>query len=139
MLSFATYYLLENPTAYRRAQEEVDSVLGRSSIQVGHLKKLKYLEAVLRETLRLSPTAPRINKMVHPSRREEVATLGGRFKVEPTDTISILLAKCQRDPEVWGEDAREFKPERMLEENPNYATYQQSWKVSQVSMERFTD
>lgn len=56
MLSFVFYYLLKNPAAYKKAQDEVDNVVGSGSIQVEHLTKLPYITAVLRETLRLQPT-----------------------------------------------------------------------------------
>ena len=40
--------LLRHPEAYRKAQEEVDSVVGTGPIKVEHLSKLKYLPAVSR-------------------------------------------------------------------------------------------
>jgi cytochrome P450 / NADPH-cytochrome P450 reductase len=131
LLSFATLFLLQNPAAYRKAQQEVDSVIGNSKIEMEHLRKLKYIDAVLKETLRLCPTAPALSKMIHPNRKDEFVTIaGGKYHVENTDRIAILLSKAMQDPKVFGEDAREFKPERMLEGNPNFQTYQQYWKVS---------
>ena len=52
------YYMLKSPEAYRKAQEEVDTVIGTRSIQYEDLSKLPYINAMLRETLRLQPTAP---------------------------------------------------------------------------------
>ena len=46
MLSFAFYQLLRNPEAYRKAQEEIDAVVGTRPIKVDHLSKLPYLGAV---------------------------------------------------------------------------------------------
>jgi cytochrome P450 / NADPH-cytochrome P450 reductase len=46
LLSFAFYELLKHPLAYRKAQEEVDEVIGRSAIKVEHLSKLPYISAV---------------------------------------------------------------------------------------------
>jgi cytochrome P450 / NADPH-cytochrome P450 reductase len=46
LLSFAFYQLLKNPECYRKAQEEVDHVIGTGTIQVDHLAKLPYLNAV---------------------------------------------------------------------------------------------
>lgn len=44
----------------------------------------------------------------------------------------VLLSKAQKDPSVWGDDADEFKPERMLDEpfDEIMAQYPGSWKVS---------
>jgi cytochrome P450/NADPH-cytochrome P450 reductase len=79
------------------------------------LSKLPYINAVLRETLRLQPTAPAFS--VHPN--NEVDTIGGEYTVFRGEPIFALLPKIHRDPAVYGEDANEFKPERMLDENFN--------------------
>jgi len=47
MLSFAFYYLLKNPAALKRAREEVDRVVGQASIEVGHLSKLPFINAIV--------------------------------------------------------------------------------------------
>lgn len=66
---------MKNPEAMRKAHEEVDEILGDQQIQLTDVSKLKYIEgvchrcagwatvtndlsAVMRETLRLNPTAP---------------------------------------------------------------------------------
>lgn len=46
MLSFAFYNLLKNPATYRKAQEEVDAVIGQGSVTVDDINKLQYLQAV---------------------------------------------------------------------------------------------
>ncbi|KAL1306999.1 hypothetical protein AAFC00_005629 [Neodothiora populina] len=116
MLSFVFYYLLKNPAAYAKAQQEVDQVVGNGSIQVEHLSKLPYITAVLRETLRLQPTAPAFT--LHPL--NEIDTIGGgKYTVYGNEPILALLPKIHRDPAVYGEDAEEWKPERMLDENFN--------------------
>jgi cytochrome P450/NADPH-cytochrome P450 reductase len=115
LLSFLFYYLLKNPSAYKKAQEEVDQVVGDASIKVEHLSKLPYINAVLRETLRLQPTAPAFS--IQPN--NEIDTIGGEYTVFRGEPIVALLPKIHRDPAVYGEDANEFKPERMLDENFN--------------------
>jgi cytochrome P450/NADPH-cytochrome P450 reductase len=76
LLSFVFYYLLKNPEAYQQAQREVDEMIGNKPITADHLSKLPYLNAVLRETLRLSPTAPVI--VVQPN---EDTVIGGKYAV----------------------------------------------------------
>ena len=110
MLSFVFYYLLKHPEAYKKAQEEVDRVIGRGSIQTEHLTKLPYITAVLRETLRLQPTAPAIS--LQPI--NDVETIGGQYTVHKGDPIIALLAKIHRDPAVYGHDANEWRPELSL-------------------------
>lgn len=45
-LSFAFYELLKHPEAYRKAQEEVDTVIGKGPITIDHMSKLPYINAV---------------------------------------------------------------------------------------------
>ncbi|KAK9364698.1 cytochrome P450, partial [Lipomyces kononenkoae] len=112
LLSFAFYLLLKHPETYRKAQDEVDEVVGTGPIKIEHLSQLKYIAAVLRETLRQSPTIALFS--VAPIQDE---IIGGRYKVPKDQPIAILLAKAQTDMAVYGDDADQFKPERMLDEN----------------------
>ena len=123
--------LLKNPSTYLKAQEEVDQVIGDRSIEVTDLNKLKYLNAVLRETSRLNPTVPVLQKEPNPATANDIVTLGGKYRLEPSDHIVALLSKAQRDPKVWGNDSDEFEPSRMLDENFDKvsAQYPGSWKV----------
>lgn len=45
-LSFAFYNLLKHPEAYRKAQQEVDEVVGEGPIKVEHVAKLQFIQAV---------------------------------------------------------------------------------------------
>ncbi|EME89186.1 uncharacterized protein MYCFIDRAFT_27347 [Pseudocercospora fijiensis CIRAD86] len=115
LLSFAFLFLLQHPDAYFKAQQEVDRVLGRGKIEVRHLQELKYIDAVFRETLRLCPTAPAFTRSIRKDNPNDVEELlGGKYAINRDDKVLCLLSKCQRDPEVYGEDANDFKPERML-------------------------
>lgn len=122
------YNLLKSPEAYVAAQKEVDDIIGDSAINIAHLKRLKYINAVLRETLRLWPPAPAFSRTLKPHTKEEVILLGG-YALPQGVPVMALLGKIQRDPVVYGDDAETFKPERMLDENfkklPSNA-----WKVS---------
>jgi len=41
---------------------------------------------------------------------------GGKYFLKPYDRLTILFGALHRDPKVWGNDAEEFKPERMAPE-----------------------
>ncbi|KAH9922470.1 cytochrome P450 [Fomitopsis serialis] len=112
-LSFLTYYLLKHPHVIRKLREEVDEVFGDRPPQVDDLGKLPYLTACLRETLRLSPPAPLRNV----ESVDDTTLCGGKYAVKKGEAVTVLEVVMMRDPKVWGEDADEFKPERMLEEN----------------------
>lgn len=40
------YNLLKNPEVYRKAQQEVDEVIGTGPVTVDHVGKLPYIQAV---------------------------------------------------------------------------------------------
>jgi cytochrome P450 / NADPH-cytochrome P450 reductase len=42
---------------------------------------------------------------------------GGQYAINKGDGVLCLITKAQRDPKVYGEDANEFRPERMMDEN----------------------
>ena len=106
---------MKNPSTYLRAQQEVDKVVGKGTIQPKHIKDLRYVQACLRESLRVYPTAPAIFKKVNPD-QPGPQLLGGKYLIEKTDTIMMALPKIHTDPKVYGEDAQEFKPERMMDD-----------------------
>ncbi|GKT82131.1 bifunctional p-450:NADPH-P450 reductase [Colletotrichum tofieldiae] len=114
MLSFAFYFLMKHPEAYRKAQREVDEVCGNGPVKSEHLSKLSYVEAVFRETLRLQPTIPVFNIT---GKKDEV--LGGRYVLPAGELVIVLLARSHLDPKVHGDDVEQFNPDRMLGENFN--------------------
>lgn len=67
---------------------------------------------MLRETLRLSATIP---VFAVGSKHDQV--IGGKYFIPKGQTIALLLAKSHLDPAVFGETAKDFIPERMLDEN----------------------
>lgn len=109
--------MLKNKDAYAKATREIDDVLGKRPINPSDIAHLPYLNACLREALRLSPTATAISKQINPLSQQPFALLDGKYKIDPDDRVLVLLGKTQRDPAVYGDDAAGFKPERMLDEN----------------------
>ena len=111
LLSFSFYELLKHPQAYERAQQEVDQVVGQGPITVDHLSKFKFIAAVLRESLRLhSPLT------ILPVTPLEDTVIGGKYAIQKDEAINIVLNRLHRDPKVYGDDALEWKAERMLDE-----------------------
>ncbi|CDO72209.1 hypothetical protein BN946_scf184970.g61 [Trametes cinnabarina] len=110
MLVFALYYLLTHPEAMRKLRDEIDTTLGGRLFTTKDLNTMPYLIAVMRETLRLSPTAPA--RTVAPF---EDTVIGGKYPIAKGESIIVNTYSCQRDRKVWGEDADEFRPERMLD------------------------
>lgn len=111
-LALVCYYLCEYPEALEKARAEIDRVVGKEALNVQHIQKLPYLDATLRETLRLAPTAPAF--FVTPYKDE---VIGGKYLVRQGESLCVALEVLQRDEAVYGSDAAEFRPERMLDEN----------------------
>ncbi|MFC4425117.1 bifunctional cytochrome P450/NADPH--P450 reductase [Deinococcus navajonensis] len=107
LLSFAAHFLMQHPRVFARARAEVDTVVGPRPIKVSDLPKLSYIDQILRETLRLWPTAPAFAR-----RPYETTLLGGEYEVTPQDTLMAILPALHRDLAVWGPDVENFRPER---------------------------
>lgn len=99
-------------------------MVGHSKLEPKHVNELKYINAVLRETLRLTPTAPAFSRAIRPENTEEPVYIGAKdpaskhkYEIPRGKSIVCLIGKIMQDPKVFGEDAEEFRPERMLDEN----------------------
>lgn len=102
----------KHPRVLHLAQAEVDEVLGDGPFEIKHIEKLKYIEAVLRETIRLHPTVTAVG--LHTKSGKDELIGNGRYRIGAKDVAILGIAALHRDPVVWGDDANEFRPERML-------------------------
>lgn len=127
LLAFTIYQLIKNPSALRNAQEEVDRVVGKGPVTPDHTSKLQYLQACLRETLRVSPSIPAFSVRMLDDGPESTTLGGGRYAITKDMSLVVNILSLHRDPAVWGEDAAEFRPERMTQEKFN-AIPMNSWK-----------
>jgi cytochrome P450/NADPH-cytochrome P450 reductase len=116
MLAFAIYQLINNPSALRKAQEEVDHVVGKGAVLPEHTAKLQYIQACLRETLRATPSIPAFAMQMRDDGPEETTIGGGRYRITKDMMLVVNIPSLHRDPAVWGADAADFKPERMMQD-----------------------
>ncbi|KAJ5644434.1 hypothetical protein N7507_010445 [Penicillium longicatenatum] len=117
LLTYAVYYLSNNPEALKKGQDEIDAVVGDGPIDLSHLKQLNYVEAILRETIRLSATAPGFNIEPIPPKdskdKTPVLLAGGEYQIPNNQPMIAILNAVNRDPAVF-EDPLAFKPEQVL-------------------------
>ncbi|KAF3605445.1 hypothetical protein DY000_02049729 [Brassica cretica] len=107
---WTTTRIINNPKVIERLREEMDSVVGKSRlIQETDLPNLPYLQAVVKEGLRMYPPVPLFGR-----RLQEGCKMGGFYVAEKT-TLVINGYAIMRDPNYW-DDPDEFKPERFLGE-----------------------
>ncbi|KZV25682.1 hypothetical protein F511_04743 [Dorcoceras hygrometricum] len=108
-LVWALSLLLNNRNELKRAYEELDKVVGRDRRLIeSDIQNLAYLQAIVKETLRLYPALPL------PGREFiEDCTVGG-YHIPKGTRLIVNLWKLHRDPDVWGEDPSSFRPDRFL-------------------------
>lgn len=105
-LSFAIMELGRHPEIYKRAKAEVDEVLGmRKEILYEDLGKLGYLSQVLKETLRLYPTAPATSRLLPEDMIINGLKIPGGCIASFNSYISSRMDKFFKDP-------LKFDPER---------------------------
>ncbi|CAN8268975.1 unnamed protein product [Cochlearia groenlandica] len=103
--------IVNNPNILERLRGELDSVVGKTRlIQETDLPNLRYLQAVVKEGLRLHPPGPLFARF---SRERCTMIGGGGFYVPEKTTLMVNAYAVMRDPSSW-EDPNEFKPERFL-------------------------
>ncbi|CAI9301318.1 unnamed protein product [Lactuca saligna] len=103
--------LINNPNIMKKAVEEIEKVVGKDRLlQESDIQNLPYLQAIVKETLRLHPTGPMI-----PRQSTEDCTIAG-YHIPANTTIFINVWALGRDPNHW-ENALEFRPERFEECN----------------------
>ncbi|XP_059290553.1 cytochrome P450 CYP72A219-like [Lycium ferocissimum] len=92
-----------------RAREEVLQVFGNKKPDFEGLSRLKVVTMILYETLRLFPPLPTLGRRT----KEEVKLGELNLAAGVLLVIPTVLVHC--DKEIWGEDVKEFKPERFSE------------------------
>ncbi|GLT73633.1 hypothetical protein SLA2020_454770 [Shorea laevis] len=106
--------LMNNKKALKLVQEELDQKVGRDrKVQDSDIPNLVYLQAVIKETLRLYPPAP---VSVPHEAMEDIRVCG--YLIPKGTRIFTNLWKLHRDPRVWS-DPDEFLPERFLSSSAN--------------------
>nr|UOU03280.1 cytochrome P450 4V23/24-2 [Brachionus rubens] len=110
--AWACQLIGSHPEVQKKLHDEIDTVLGQSnrSLTNDDLKELKYLDLVIKETLRLFPSVAYIGRVF-----SEDCTIGG-FKILKGETAAINPFLIHRD-EKYYPDPEKFDPDRFLPEN----------------------
>ncbi|KZV93250.1 cytochrome P450 monooxygenase pc-3 [Exidia glandulosa HHB12029] len=118
-LTFAVYLLAEHPHVLARLREEILGKFSTNQLPTyDSLRDLKYLRAVLNETLRLFPAVPgnvrqNIDGMLLPSVDRQT---GKQHYLPPRTLVSYSVFLMHRRKDLWGPDAEQFDPDRFIDE-----------------------
>jgi cytochrome P450 len=105
-IGWAFERLLRTPAALERLTEEVRAGDGSD-----------YVDAVIKETLRVRPVVPEVFRAI-----TERTELGG-YEFEAGTQFAAAILLVQYDPELYPPDPQAFRPERFLEGAPEGYTF----------------
>ncbi|TFK52808.1 cytochrome P450 [Heliocybe sulcata] len=130
-LSWALWVLAGHKDVQHRMRQEILAAeddarsQGEASLSLTQVEKLPYFQAVLKESMRLHPA---IFQNFRVAARDVVVSLSKPVMSAsgvpvnevaiPAGTRIVTSYSCyNRDKDIWGDDANEFKPERWLSES----------------------
>ncbi|XP_045801636.1 cytochrome P450 93A3-like [Trifolium pratense] len=107
--------LINNPDVMDKARQEIDSIMLDMNrlIEESDIPNLPYLQAIVKETLRIHPTAPMLG------RQSSESCLVYGYEIPANTNLFVNLWSMGRDPKLW-ENPLEFRPERFLNEDNKF-------------------
>ncbi|XP_020091094.1 cytochrome P450 93A2-like [Ananas comosus] len=109
-IEWALAEILNHPRVLQKLRQEIDQVVGNGRIvDETDLPNLPYLQAAVKETLRLHPPAP----IIHRQATRDVTVEG--YVIPAGTALFVNVWSVGRDPKYW-EDPSEFRPERFVDD-----------------------
>jgi len=110
-LSWIFSRILPRPDVIAKLRAELQAVVGTGPITPKHISQLEYLDATIKETLRLNPIVPLVGRRLQTPTR-----IGGRDR-----PAGVVAAPCiyltHRRSDLWPEP-EQFNPDRFLGKKP---------------------
>lgn len=117
-VSFCLHNLGCNPKCQKKLHKELDLVFGEDQerpVTTDDIRKLKYLEFCIKETMRIFPSLPLIGR-----KATKPFQLDDNTIVPAGTTVYMLLYKLHRNPKYY-EKPEEFVPERFDPQSEMYS------------------
>ncbi|OEL19574.1 Cytochrome P450 76C4 [Dichanthelium oligosanthes] len=113
-IEWAMAELLQNTRCLDKVQKELKGVLGkRTHVTESDINQLPYLQAVVKETLRLHPTVP-----IGLSKAEATVAIQG-YRIPKGTTVYVNIWAICRRARVWV-DPEKFVPERFADKDVSF-------------------
>ncbi|KAK4383732.1 cytochrome [Sesamum angolense] len=111
IVEWALSEVIRHPAVTKKLQKELEDIVGLDEmVNESHLSSLKYLDYVVRESMRLHPVVP---LLIHEGMEDcEV----DRFHIQKKSRVLVNVWAIGRDPDAWT-DPEAFSPERFLGSN----------------------
>ena len=115
-LAWVFHHVLDRPDVLAKLRAELGRVVGDGPVEAQHVPQLEYLDAVLKESQRLTPVATNV-----------IRRLTGPMRIAGRDlpagiTVSACIYATHRRPDLWPEPER-FDPERFVGARPAPYTF----------------
>ncbi|XP_015076637.1 cytochrome P450 97B2, chloroplastic-like isoform X3 [Solanum pennellii] len=115
VLTWAVFLLAQHPVKMKKAQSEIDAVLGQGRTTFESLKKLEYLRLIVVESLRLYPQPP---LLIRRSLTSDILPGGyngdkNGYEIPAGTDVFLSVYNLHRSPYFW-DKPNEFEPERFL-------------------------
>merc|ERR1712151_1149381 len=108
-MSWCIWNIAQHPVVEEKILQEGREVCGDGPLSYDMINRLDYLEAVIREGLRLHPSVPLDFKQVLAD-----DTLPNGTWVSRGSSVAYSTYSMGRSKRIWGEDADVFRPDRWL-------------------------
>ncbi|KAK9050333.1 hypothetical protein SSX86_030698 [Deinandra increscens subsp. villosa] len=115
-VEWAMASIMHDYIVMKKVQEELVEVVGLNNmVEESHLSKLIYLDATIKETLRMYPVVPFLMP-----RSPRKSCIIGRYTIPKGCTIFLNVWSIHRDPRYW-DNPLKFDPDRFLTNKWDYS------------------
>lgn len=111
-LAWALHRILTEPGVLENTLAELRKVVGASDLRAQQIGELEYLDAAIKESMRLDPVTPLAG-----GRKLGAPATVGRWQLPAGITVSGCVYLTHRRPDLWP-DPLSYRPERFIGQRP---------------------